>query len=60
MTGDITVTITWMDDQPTIQIDCYDVREANGTLHMVMRVHSGKPDRHIPLAHVREYTVRQQ
>jgi len=36
------------------------VRNADGMLHIVMGMHSGKPNRHIPLANVREYTTEEK
>lgn len=59
MIGDITVTVTYMDGQEDI-VDGYNARSIDGVLHITQRMHSGKPDRHIPLANVREYTTREQ
>jgi len=58
VTGDIAVTITWNNGaQETVT--CYDARAVNGVLHITHRMHSGKPDRHIPLTSIREYTTRE-
>jgi hypothetical protein len=59
MIGDVTVTVTYMDGKEDI-IDGYSARAIDGVLHITQRMHSGKPDRHIPLANVREYTTREQ
>jgi hypothetical protein len=59
MIGDVTVTIVWMDNRPDETIEGYSVASAEGVLHITMRMHSGKPSRHIPLCHVREYIVRE-
>lgn len=59
MTGDVTVTVTWMDGAQDI-IDGYSASAKDGVLHVTQRMHSGKPDRHIPLSNVREYTTREQ
>jgi len=60
MIGDTVVTITWMDGK-TETITCYSVSLNNGSvLHLTMRIHSNKPNRHIPLANIREYTTDAQ
>lgn len=59
MRGDTTVVVTWMDGR-TETITGRAVRNADGMLHIVMGMHSGKPNRHIPLANVREYTTEEK
>jgi hypothetical protein len=58
MIGDVTVTVTYMDGREDT-IDGYQARAVDGVLHITQRMHSGRPDRHIPLANVREYTTRE-
>jgi hypothetical protein len=57
--GDVRVTVTWMDGTEEI-IEGYSASSKDGVLHITMRMHSGKPDRHIPLANVREYATKEQ
>jgi hypothetical protein len=57
--GDVTVTVTWLDGKQET-IEGHSARSQDGVLHIAQRMHSGRPDRHIPLANVRDYTTREQ
>ena len=59
MIGDVTVTVRWMDGTEET-IEGYTARAEDGVLHITQRMHSGRPDWHIPLANVRDYSTREQ
>jgi hypothetical protein len=58
MLGDVQVTITWADGSETTETG-YQAKVLDGVLHITQRMHSGKPDRHIPLTSIRFYSTRE-
>lgn len=51
-----TVVVTWIDGtQETYR--CYEAHAKDGVLYLTQRMHSGEPERSIPLANVRIWTV---